>query len=111
MPNFDRRRFLASSFATAVSLKAFPQAAAAVPLRAGPGRPVSVPANFVGLSYETQQLSEPSFFSPINKALVERFREVSPNGVLRLGGNTSDYGFWKPTPSSVAPLEPSASTS
>src|SRR5262249_26465273 len=32
-----------------------------------------------------------------------RFKELSPNGVLRLGGNTSEFGWWKPTPSSAEP--------
>jgi hypothetical protein len=62
-----------------------------------------VPRNFVGLSYETQQLSDANFFSKTNTGLIEQFRELAPQGVLRLGGNTSDYGFWKPTPTSEAP--------
>ena len=57
-----------------------------------------VPSNFVGLSYETQQLSEPAFFSPANTGLIEQFRALAPHGVLRIGGNTSDYAFWKATP-------------
>jgi hypothetical protein len=69
------------------------------PDRPGP----AIPANFVGLSYETQQLSDPSYFSAANSELVAQFKQLSPRGVLRLGGNTSDYGFWKPTPGSVAP--------
>jgi hypothetical protein len=63
----------------------------------------TVPENFIGLSYEVQQLSDPSFFSANNRELVARFRELAPHGVLRLGGNTSDYGFWKPTPDAVPP--------
>ena len=51
----------------------------------------------------TQQLSDPTFFTPANKGLIAQFRALTPHGVLRLGGNTSDYGFWKPTPTSVAP--------
>jgi hypothetical protein len=63
----------------------------------------AIPANFVGLSYETQQLSEPNFFSASNAGLVTQFRALAPHGVLRLGGNTSDYAFWKPTPDAVPP--------
>lgn len=62
-----------------------------------------VPANFVGLSYETQELSDPTFFSAKNTGLIARMREIAPHGVLRLGGNTSDYAFWKPTPDAVPP--------
>ena len=104
----DRRRFLIAS-AAAASLKSFAQTsptpvshAAKLTLHADQTGPV-VPHNFVGLSYETQQLSEPDFFSPANTGLIAQFRALAPNGVLRLGGNTSDYGFWKPTPTSIAP--------
>jgi hypothetical protein len=62
-----------------------------------------VPRDFVGLSYETQQLSDPGFFSAANSGLVAQFRALAPHGALRLGGNTSDYGFWKPTPTSAPP--------
>lgn len=55
----------------------------------------SVPKDFIGLSYESMQLEDPSFFSPRNANLIERFRAVSTNGVLRLGGNTSEFGWWK----------------
>ena len=109
MKSMDRRRFLIASAAATASLKSFAQTAPATARQAGltlhseqPG-PV-IPANFVGLSYETQQLSEPAFFSPANAGLIAKFRALAPHGVLRLGGNTSDYGFWKPTPTSVAPL-------
>jgi hypothetical protein len=126
----DRRRFLVASAATAASWKSFaqnfpiprgpspsspaPQLArlpapegpvlqtatlALHPDQAGP----AIPHNFVGLSYETQQLSDPTFFAPANTGLVAQFRALALNGVLRLGGNTSDYGFWKPTPDAVPP--------
>lgn len=104
----DRRRFLVTSLATTASLKGLAQSgsksAAAILVRSE--KRVAVPQNFVGLSFETQQLSDPSFFSASNTGLVARFRELAPRGVLRLGGNTSDYGFWKPTPASVAPARP-----
>ena len=31
---------------------------------------------------------------------------LSPNGVLRLGGNTSEFEWWKPTPESPEPKHP-----
>ena len=57
-----------------------------------PGRVVS--ETLTGLSYETLQLSDPAFFSADNHALVQLFRELSPRGVLRIGGNTSDDTVW-----------------
>jgi hypothetical protein len=109
MNSMDRRRFLIASAAAAATLKSFAQTPAPQPAKLAlhPGQPGPViPHNFVGLSYETQQLSEPSFFSPANTGLIAQFRALAPHGVLRLGGNTSDYGFWKPTPTSTPPPRP-----
>jgi hypothetical protein len=108
MKNMDRRRFVLTTAAAAASLRSFAQSPAApaphVNISLHPDKPgPAIPANFVGLSYETQQLSDPAFFSPANTGLIAQFRALAPHGVLRLGGNTSDYGFWKPTPTSVAP--------
>jgi len=106
----DRRRFLVTTAATAVSLKSLaqtPAQPAAATLTLHPDKPgPTIPANFVGLSYETQQLSDPNFFSAANAGLVAQFRALAPNGVLRIGGNTSDVGWWKPTPTSKQPPLP-----
>jgi hypothetical protein len=67
---------------------------------------LDVPAGFVGLSYETQQLSDPAFFSANNKPLIAFFRTLSRDGVLRLGGNTSTGSWWQGTPADVAPVWP-----
>lgn len=55
----------------------------------------TVAADFIGLSYENLQLEDPAFFSPANRSLIEQFRNISPRGVLRLGGNTSEFAWWK----------------
>jgi hypothetical protein len=52
---------------------------------------VAMPADFTGLSYETAQLANPSFFAAENKALVDTFRDLSTQGVLRIGGGTSEF--------------------
>jgi len=104
MTSMDRRRFLALTAATAASLKSFAQTPQPATLKLHPDQPgPTIPQNFIGLSYETQQLSDPTFFSPANTGLIAQLRELTPNGILRLGGNTSDYGFWKPTPTSTMP--------
>src|ERR1700733_3650276 len=51
----------------------------------------TVPADFVGLSYESAQLANPAFFASENSALIALFRELSDQGVLRLGGGTSEF--------------------
>jgi hypothetical protein len=62
-----------------------------------------IPKDFIGLSYENMQLEDATFFSPRNKGLVEQFRAISPHGVLRLGGNTSEFNWWKTSPSQTPP--------
>jgi hypothetical protein len=107
MPILDRRRFLLTSAAAATSLRAFAQTPKPATLTIHSDKPgPTVPANFIGLSYETQQLSDPTFFSPYNQGLIAQFRALAPAGVLRIGGNTSDVGWWKPTPASKQPPLP-----
>ena len=49
-----------------------------------------VPADYVGFSYETVQLADPTFFAADNRELVAIFRALSPRGVLRIGGNSAN---------------------
>lgn len=60
----------------------------------------TVPRNFTGLSYESAQLANPNFFAGSNHQLIRLFRELSPCGVLRLGGGSSSYTTFsaKPVP-------------
>lgn len=67
--------------------------AATLAVRAGAyGHAVS--ESLASLSYETGQLADPTFFSPDNRSLIELFRRLNPKGVLRIGGNTSDFTVW-----------------
>jgi hypothetical protein len=65
-----------------------------------------MPIDFVGLSYEVQQFADPSFFSAQNSGLIREFKALSSTGVLRLGGNTSEFAYWKPKPDSPEPEHP-----
>lgn len=106
MKSLDRRRFLALTAAASTSFKLFAQTAApaTASLKLHPDQPgARVPENFIGLSYETNQLTDPTFFSPKNAGLIAQFKALAPHGVLRIGGNTSDIGWWKATPDSKAP--------
>ena len=80
------------------------QVTLAIPAEATGSR---MPEDFVGLSYEVQQLTDPSFFSMENTGLIREFKALSSRGVLRLGGNTSEFAYWKPTASSPEPEHPS----
>jgi len=65
-----------------------------------------MPIDFVGLSYEVHQLADPAFFSAQSRGLIREFKALSPTGVLRLGGNTSEFAYCKPTPGSPEPEHP-----
>jgi hypothetical protein len=65
-----------------------------------------IASDFVGLSYEVRQMVDPSFFSARNVGLIRQFKALAPAGVLRLGGNTSEFGWWKATPNSPEPEHP-----
>ena len=62
-----------------------------------------VSADFMGLSYESGQLAYPDFFLPQNKALIQMFRGLSPAGVLRFGGNLSEFTAWSDTEPATPP--------
>ncbi|MGB7848520.1 MAG: hypothetical protein WBL63_23105 [Candidatus Acidiferrum sp.] len=106
---FTRRRFLATTACTvaAAGFRAQGQSkvrvALSIPTEATGPR---MPSDFVGLSYEVQQLADPSFFSAQNSGLIQEFKALSSTGVLRLGGNTSEFAYWKPTPDSPEPEHP-----
>ncbi len=52
--------------------------------------------DFLGLSYESAQLAAPEFFSAQNTDFAGFLQALGPDGVLRIGGNTSGYEFWTP---------------
>src|ERR1700722_4161615 len=104
-----RRRFLATAACTMAAARLHAQGqskiriALSIPKDAtGPHMPI----DFAGLSYEVQQLADPSFFSAQNSGLIREFKALSSTGVLRLGGNTSEFAYWKPKPDSPAPEHP-----
>src|SRR5580692_7858371 len=108
MNAISRRSFLAAAAlsiaATRLRGQSVAQATLKIPREAnGP----HMPDDYIGLSYEVQQLTDPSFFSAENTGLAREFKALSTHGVLRLGGNTSEFAYWKPTPSSPEPEHPS----
>ncbi len=91
-----RRKFLASTACTLIAARLHAQGESKV--RVGLSIPNEatgphMPIDFVGLSYEVQQLADPSFFSAQNSGLVRAFKALSSTGVLRLGGNTSEFAY------------------
>jgi hypothetical protein len=104
-----RRRFLTTATGAIAAIRLHAQGSGkarvvlSIPQEAtGP----HIPIDFFGLSYEVQQLADSSFFSAHNSSLIREFKTLSSNGVLRLGGNTSEFGYWKPASDSPEPEHP-----
>jgi hypothetical protein len=62
-----------------------------------------MPLSYTGLSYELAQLTAPKFFSASHRDLVTYFRLLSPHGVLRVGGNTSEFCWFRGEASTAEP--------
>ncbi|WP_155006429.1 hypothetical protein [Sphingomonas hengshuiensis] len=91
-----RRRELCRMMMATGALAALPSFARAtgevVQLRFDPNRTgATIPRDFVGLSFERAQLSNPGYFSPANTALVGLVRGLSTAGNLRLGGSSGEH--------------------
>ena len=50
-----------------------------------------MPMDYLGFSCETMQLADPAYFSAGNQELVSLFKMLAPAGILRLGGNSSEF--------------------
>lgn len=57
---------------------------------------------FMGLGYEISSVAVPGLLHPANRAYIQMVRTLSPNGVIRIGGNTSDYAVWSSHGKAVA---------
>ncbi len=98
----DRRRFLASSACVAaacgasrsslISGLAAPQS---ISLRIDPRKVAGViPSGFMGLGYEISSVARPGLLSATNTVYVQLVNNLGTSGVIRIGGNTSDYSTY-----------------
>ncbi len=60
------------------------------PRRAGK----NIASRFMGLGYEISSVSIENFLDPGNHSYIAMVRRLSQRGVIRVGGNTSDYAAW-----------------
>jgi hypothetical protein len=100
-----------------IGLATMAAGAMAIPLRAeesaaqfhislGSTAKKAVPIDYLGFSCETMQLSDPTFFAADNHELISLFKALAPTGILRLGGNSSEFCWWKSKDSDQPPLLP-----
>ncbi|WP_226890037.1 hypothetical protein, partial [Nostoc sp. MG11] len=55
---------------------------------------ITIPFDFIGLSYEAATLPRSLFFRTDNILLRNFVKQLSSKGVLRIGGNSVDNTFW-----------------
>lgn len=105
----NRREFLSQTTASAalagmpklLRAQASPTLNARLTIQPGKnGYPI--PKDFLGVSYESAQLAHPDYFSAQNKSFAGFLRALGAGGVLRIGGNTSEYAMWTPNPAPAA---------
>jgi hypothetical protein len=100
----SRRAVLAASAAAA--LVAGPsRAASKISIRLNPQSPLSrIPADFMGLGYEALAVATPGLLSATNRTYVQLVRNLGRQGVIRIGGNVSDFSAYKADgPSATGP--------
>jgi hypothetical protein len=58
--------------------------------------------DFIGLGYETSAVAQTNYFSAENTTLIQLYRNLSSEGLIRIGGNISDHTRYVPdAPSQV----------
>ena len=56
----------------------------------------TIPVDFTGLGYEISSVARPGLLSAKNRSYVQLVRTLGSAGVIRIGGNTSDYSLFEP---------------
>jgi hypothetical protein len=72
-----------------------------VHVRIDPGRTKGmvagmIPSDFLGLGYEISSVAVQGLLAPENRRYIQLVRTLSSEGVIRIGGNTSDFSSWSP---------------
>lgn len=55
-----------------------------------------IPSDFIGLSYKSSILASRDYFTPDNASVLGLIRSLGDNGIIRIGGNTSERTVWRP---------------
>ncbi len=61
-----------------------------------------IPQNFTGLGYEISSVATPGLLNAKNRNYVQFVKTLGPYGVIRVGGNTSDYASFSRQGQAVA---------
>jgi len=92
--DISRRAILAASAAVPF-ISGAARGADMVAVHLDPGHSLgALPANFMGLGYEISSVAVPGLLSANNHAYVRLVRNLGRQGVIRIGGNTSDFSSY-----------------
>ncbi|MGA2024949.1 MAG: glycosyl hydrolase family 79 C-terminal domain-containing protein [Steroidobacteraceae bacterium] len=99
----NRREFVAHGVVAGAALAAGAAAGAESGRPATPvltvhaDRPLAAIApDFMGLGYEISSVATPGLLSPANRVYLQLLRTLGARGIVRIGGNTSDYARYVP---------------
>lgn len=93
------RRTLVRSLIGCATARSFAQSARAGSVRVQIHPEIrlgAIPKDFIGLGYEISSVSQRGLLASSNSSYVQFVRTLGPNGIIRIGGNTSDYASWSP---------------
>ena len=62
----------------------------------------SIAPDFIGLGYEISSVVRPGLLSATNEVYVQLVRNLSRQGVIRIGGNTADYASYSQNAAAVS---------
>ncbi len=62
----------------------------------------SIAPDFIGLGYEISSVARLGLLSATNEVYVQLVRNLSKQGVIRIGGNTADYASYSPSAAAVS---------
>src|SRR5690349_6611307 len=91
---FSRRDLLSAS--AALPLASIPaHAAATVTISVDAGQTgAAIPADYMGLGYEISSVAIPGLLAARNEPYVQLVKNLGARGVIRIGGNTSDFATY-----------------
>jgi hypothetical protein len=90
----SRRSLLQASLAVPFAASGA-RAAERVTVKLGTERLHRIPEDFMGLGYEASSVAVKGLLSADNRPYVRLVRNLGRRGVIRIGGNVSDYSSWE----------------
>ena len=62
----------------------------------------TIPRDFIGLGYEISSIAQSGLLTSANRVYIQMVRNLGSAGVIRIGGNTSDYASYSPNGKAIS---------